>query len=477
MTKLAFEVSRGWGRSLIAVLVLAAAASGQDIVRGRTVYNEQIRIALDRQMPDSRETGFDAGGWMTITFFDYDDAAAHRHRTLTQYALRGWASFNHRGIHRAYIRGLMQFDDWRERDNPIGGRGRGDDFDTEIERAWYQFDLGQMMALQSGQRPPVGLRVRVGRDFDTIGTSLALSMVLDAVRVEATTQWVDVKVLVGLTPDDSYNIDPSDRIGHNQERLIFGVQATGKVGQHRPFVYFLMNDDYTDDRPRSTTQKFEYDSYYVGVGSTGSILPRLSYIAEIVGEWGDTYSNNATSGKDHICAWASDFQLAYRFPGRMRPRAFFEYLYASGDDDRSGSSIATTGGNRIGTDDNAFNAFGFRDTGVAAAPAISNLHMLMVGGSFFPFSDCSWFEQLEFGTKVFFYWKDASRGATSDTTSTNDATWLGWEIDFYCNWRITSDLAWTARYGIFDPGTAFTTNDGAHDNVRHFFYTGILFSF
>ena len=477
MIKLAQEVRRCRLGVGLVVLLLATVAFGQDPT-GRTVYNEQIRIALDRQMPESRETGFDAGGWLTIAFFNYTDAAADAHRQLMQYSIRGWASFNHRGIHKVFFRGRLQYDDWADGDNPAGDpNGRGDDFDEEIERAWYQFDLGQLIALQSGQRPPVGFRLKVGRQFNTIGTALALSMRLDAIRADVTTQWVDFMFLFGNTDEESINIDTSDRIGH-QDRMIFGVQATGKVGQHRPFVYFLLNDDHTDDRPVSRTQKYEYDSYYIGVGSQGELVSRLSYIAEVVFQWGDTYSYNVSSGKDNIRAWAADAQLMYRFQGAMSPRVFFEYLFASGDNDRSGSSTATTGGNMRGTQDNAFNAFGFRDTGVAFAPKISNIHMIMVGGSFFPFeSGCRWVERMEFGTKVFFYTKANSGGATSDTTSTNNASWLGWEWDVYCNWRITSDLVWTARYGFFDPGTAFTTTNGAGDNIRHFFYTGVIFSF
>ena len=43
------------------------------------------------------------------------------------------------------------------------------------------------------------------------------------------------------------------------------------------------------------------------------------------------------------------------------------------------------GGNRAGTRDRAFNAFGFRDTGIALSPRVSNIHIYSAGGSFFPF--------------------------------------------------------------------------------------------
>ena len=55
--------------------------------------------------------------------------------------------------------------------------------------------------------------------------------------------------------------------------------------------------------------------------------------------------------------------------------------------DRRLSTNSTIGGNLAGTPDNAFNAFGFRDTGLAFAPRVSNLHMFMVGASFFPLEE------------------------------------------------------------------------------------------
>ncbi|GAG43119.1 unnamed protein product, partial [marine sediment metagenome] len=139
---------------------------------------------------------------------------------------------------------------------------------------------------------------------------------------------------------------------------------------------------------------------------------------------------------------------------------------------RTVSSTATVGGNTAYTRDHAFNAFGFRDTGIAFSPAVSNLNMYALAASFFPLEHIELFKKLEVGSKVFFYHK-ASHGAISDTDAANTTSrWLGWEWDVYCNWRISSDLTWTIRYGAFQPGAAF-----AHDDCRSFLYTGVTFSF
>ena len=45
-------------------------------------------------------------------------------------------------------------------------------------------------------------------------------------------------------------------------------------------------------------------------------------------------------------------------------------------------------------------------------------------------------------------------------------------MDYYTNWRITSDLAWTARFGVFFPGSAFEDQ-----TTRTFLLTGLTWSF
>ena len=45
-------------------------------------------------------------------------------------------------------------------------------------------------------------------------------------------------------------------------------------------------------------------------------------------------------------------------------------------------------------------------------------------------------------------------------------------MDYYANWRISADLAWTARGGVFFPGQAFQER-----TVRTFFLVGLTWSF
>jgi hypothetical protein len=167
--------------------------------------------------------------------------------------------------------------------------------------------------------------------------------------------------------------------------------------------------------------------------------------------------------------------LEYLLRVPTSPRVRFEYIYGSGDGDRMMSSSSTVGGNAPGTSDRAFNSFGFRDTGIAFAPFVSNIHIYTAGVRLFPLEKVhSIFKKMEVGTNVFFYHRDKSNGPISDTTANRGSGWLGWEWDIYCNWRLTSDLAVTARYGMFRPGAGIGPN---FNETRHFFYTGMTFSF
>ncbi len=456
---------------LMALLIPALGAMAQ-VSEGRRLFDEQLRVRLDEQAPEAREVDFDAGGWFSFALFNYDDELGEKH-TLRQFELRGWASLNVQGIHKFYVRGLAGWDDWNAGDNPKGYVG-DEDTDPVIERAWYELNVGRLLNNQALTKPPIGLKFKVGRAFADIGTAFVLSSPLDMLQFDVELGDFEITALLGQTIKDSANIDPSTAVATHQERCFWGFElAYDGLDRHRPFIYYLGTQDHTSPRPHDNAQDYDYSPHYLGLGSEGTILsPNLRYQVEFVGEWGQTYSENVTSGTDDICAFGADVLLEYLFQVKTHPKLMFEYLFGSGDSDRRSSSTATIGGNRAGTYDRAFNAFGFRDTGLAFAPRISNLHIYIVGASFFPFEQHRLFKKLEIGSKAFFYHKDKSGGPISDTTANTTEQWVGWEWDVYADWRITSDLTWTVRYGAFQPGTAFRDQD-----CRQFLFTAVTFSF
>ena len=65
-----------------------------------------------------------------------------------------------------------------------------------------------------------------------------------------------------------------------------------------------------------------------------------------------------------------------------------------------------------------------------------------------------------------------SVAAVSDVLADERSGYLGWEMDYYANYRIFSDLSWTVRFGTFFPGSAFSDQ-----TTRTFLLTGVTWSF
>lgn len=471
------QLLRRWriaGTSAIIIILAStpAALSQRNEDGGRRIYQEQLRVRLDQQQAAARQIGLDAGGWFNFAFFTYDDPLG-KERTLRQYELRLWASYTHQGVHRFYVRGIMGFDDWNPSDNPNGDTG--DKFrQPRLERAWYRFDYDQLIRNQTGKDPKAGFKVEVGRDFYVMGTGLVLAIPLDAVKLTGRIGDLTVNGLIAKTITHTYNIDDSPAVRDHMDRCFYGIEVKySGIDKHEMFIYYLWQKDHTKPWGGNPFQQYSYDSRYLGFGSTGSIpyLPKLRYELEMAFESGKSFPE-LSNEQEKIRAMALDVLLEYIFDAKYHPRVAFQYLWGSGDPDRRLSSNSTIGGNQPGTNDKAFNAFGFRDTGVAFAPDIGNLHTFQLDFSARPLEDIKLFRKMETGTKVFFYTKDKRSGAISDTQATVHSSWVGWEWDAYLNWRITSDVSLTVRYGVFSPGEAFHDRD-----CRHFLYAGVTYSF
>jgi len=156
-------------------------ALAQPVVAGRRVYDEQLRVELDKQQAAARQIGLDGGGWFSFALFHYDDDAAGQERTLRQYELRLWGTYTEAGVHTFYVRGLVGWDDWNSGDNPEIRKDDDDFTEPEVERAWYRFDYNRLVRNRTGQDPAVGFTLKVGRDYYDIGSALVLALPLDAV--------------------------------------------------------------------------------------------------------------------------------------------------------------------------------------------------------------------------------------------------------------------------------------------------------
>jgi hypothetical protein len=145
-------------------------------------------------------------------------------------------------------------------------------------------------------------------------------------------------------------------------------------------------------------------------------------------------------------------------------------IFASGDDDRLSSSD-TFGGNKPGTKDRAFNAFGLLNTGLSFAPSVSNLLAFRVGVATIPLPDLGPMRRMQVGSD-FFLFEKFEPDAPIDEPS-GSGKYLGWEPDVYLNWQLTSDLTLAVRYGVFFPNADVLPSDES----RQFIFVGLTYAF
>ena len=481
------------GRSVSIVLAVAAALVATSVAGAQADLErferqlEQIRrdtlIEADVSLPLDQRVFFDYGGYATFGYLSLDDNIGQNH-VLRQYELIGYSRIVFDGAHEIFLRARGG---WRDFNDGDSFDGRGDErIDPELDRWFYRFDLARHEAAYHGKQIDYNLIVKAGRDLVIWGNGLVLSQ--DIQGIDASFLWreFEVELLAGVTPTRTVDFDASrPAFDYNTKRGFYGAQLARNFSGHRPFIYGLVQRDYNSEDTLETgpvVTEFDYDSYYLAIGASGPIGDRLLYAVEAVYEGGRNLSNSFQSGggpfiepvpqtRDDISAWALDARIDYLFPDeRYRPRASAEIILASGDDDR-GNTSNTFQGNLPGTDDEAFNAFGLLNTGLAFAPAVSNMLAIRIGGSAFPLPDMGPLRRMQIGTDIFLYNKLDPDAPIDEPTS--DERYLGWEPDFYLNWQVTSDVTIVFRYGIFFPnGDAF-----ADDSTRQYIYAGMTYAF
>lgn len=409
------------------------------------------------------------GGWIDYYVFHFQDGIQSQ-RVLQRPGMSLWTRLRFDdGAHELFARMRLTFeyfnpgDEYRRQQDWIG---------PNLDRGWYAVDMGKALRLTT-PADPYQLKVKIGRQDVQFGTGYALDLPQDALTIHGRIHDFAIMGLFGRAISSYPNIDRSEPVNSHMARRFFGVQVTYEGFQkHRPFVYALWNDDYTDERPKDPLQNYSYDTQYFGIGSRGSIIRNLNYWGEFVWESGRSYGDGNFLTRDHVKAWGWDIGVEYLWDTRMRPRVMAQYMFGSGDPDRLFSPTNAAGGNRRDRKDSSFNAFGYRDTGIASALVPSNLHIWKAGASFVPFEDVEFLRDMELGTNWFLYHKHHSRAAISDPTAGQFAGYVGWEMDYFINWRLSSDLSWTMRLGSFFPGDAFQSQ-----STRNFFFTGLTWSF
>lgn len=476
----------GW--SLVAVLAIGAADAAAQSSLER--FNRQLELLREeeltlapRTVPAGQRVQYDYGGYLIFDYLSIDDNVNDNH-VLRQTQLYLYGRLNIDGAHEFFIRTRAGWQDFNKGDS-FSGRG-SEAIDPDLDRAYYRFDLSRHRSAYYGKRPgDSNVVIEVGRDLVYWGNGLTLSQTIYGGMVTLSKGPVALDLIAGVTPTRTVDFDSSrPDFDFHTNRGFYGAMLSSQVGTHRPYVYGLIQRDYNPNETLNippTTTHFEYNSWYVGVGSNGGLTDRLLYGVEAVLEGGRGLSNSfeiappfivgVPQEEDRILAWAIDGRLDYLVGDVNRTRFSAELLFASGDPDRALSTTNTFGGNAPGTTDKAFNGFGLIYTGLAFAPSVSNLAMGRIGASTFPWAQSDVLGRLQVGADFFVYSKVRS-GAPIDEPS-NDEMFLGVEPDVFVNWQVASDVTLALRYGVFFPnGDAFGDSE-----ARQFISVGVTFGF
>lgn len=469
--------------------ILQAYRSEQQLQREQALrdlsdFNLDRRIKANELVPIGQRALVDYGAYASFNYLTVRDRT-DENRAERIYEGVGYFRLNLDGAQEVFVRGRYSYFDWANgKDDSFDGRGDRDN-DDYIDRAYYRFDLGRAFEAYEGKTSDSGLAIQAGRDLVYWANGLVLGQRLDGVVADAHAGPVSMQAIAGVTPHYTVDFDASrPAFDHDTRRGFFGGYFSADVDVHQPFLYVLSQQDFNDDGPEEVSgfrSKFNYDSFYVGLGSNGAITDHWSYSVEAAYEFGSGLTSPAEVAgaalievpqkEEPIRAWAANGRLEYVSPGENKIRLSFEETVASGDRDRIASSSDTVLGNRHGAD-NAFNGFGLINPGLAFFPNLSNLSISRIGVSGFPIPDGTWTRRMQVGADAFAYFR-LLKSAVIDEQVQDDGRFMGLEPDVYLNWQITSDVTLSLRYGVFFP----SNNLVADDQIREFFFGGITYAF
>ncbi|MHC4409600.1 MAG: alginate export family protein [Planctomycetota bacterium] len=468
------------GRLWIALLALTAAAYAQNDARRAARLENDLNEVLEaryEQVADlsAYETSrVDYGLYTRVSGMSADRLNGDP-RTMLQVDSRAWVDAQSRG-HRFYGRLRLHYQWFGEGDSWWAG---GDGFRYPVgDRWWYSFDWRTHEQTTRGVDPGWTWQTRIGRQLVNWGTGMTLRKTLYAWRVRGEWDKTHVEAMIGNSPDaDFLDFDGSrPNFDSNTDRLFYGLIADWRgFRDHEPYLYFLGQSD-KNDVTLPGGGKYKYDSFYLGLGSSGQFGGTVLYRFEFIYEWGESISDILGAfpqTTEDIAAWAVKFEMFWtprRFPALRDWRIDFEVLAGSGDPDR-GHPSHTVNGNTAGTNDESFNAWGYWNTGLVIAPDIANLLSLRVSPRWRPLRESEKSGKLGIGLDIFGFFKLDDEAPISIPTVAGES-YVGFETDIVAEWQITSDFAIDARYGFFVPGDAFPTS-----KVLHFFYWGVSYGF
>ncbi len=468
-----------------------ASVVAQNLQRQLNVEDAEYRQAFFAATPIADRVLFDAGGTYRFGFSLIDNARSQEQLLYTN-DLRLFLRAELDGGFRFFGRLRFLYNDWDYTGTlGLGPDPREDGWQWPVgEIYWGEFDLGGYNESKRGQRPTdFNIVVRGGRNYVIWAQGLVLSNYVYAGELEVTIgDLVATGVVAQSAGYDTVDWDTS-RPGYDTDtsRLFSGgkVEWRGITG-HRPYAYYLWQNDQNGGQQATTPvpTTFRYNSGYVGLGSVGNIGPDIVYRSEFAYEYGTTLSDpldplnppslSRPQVTDDISAAAGVVGLTWIARDAGDTRADFQALVGTGSSERLDSGT-TFGGINPGKTDHSFNSLGYINTGLAVAPEPANLFCPSLGlsSNLLPTSDL--LSELRLGMTGYLFMKVQNDAPLSILTMPGGSNFVGGEIDWTLDWRVSSDINFNFRYGIFLPNSSvFFPGDGG---PRDFIYAGVTYAF
>lgn len=470
--------------------VQAQESSNPDLIRRLERQLRQLDARYRLRSPTEARLGerlfFDYGGSARFSVLGVDDNFSNT-RLLRQTEASLFLRGDLDGAHRFFTELRFTYNDFN------GGEsfdGDGDELEEPIaQRYWYAFDLRRHHQAATGERLDYNVLVKGGRQLVHWGSGLSLSKILYAGLLDVEIGSLGFTGLASLTPrTGTVDFDGSrPSFDTNTERAFFGVELSYRGNPIvRPYVSYLVQRDKNERNfqfvmPAFTIfpTRFDYDSEYIAVGTTGAFGDRVLYRAEVVHERGRGLSRPFAGApavpipqtREDIRAWAGIVTVGYMPGDERRSRVELEVIAGTGDKDRLDSSD-TFGGNAPGTDDRAFNSLGYANTGLVLAPDVSNLLTTQLSYSTSVAASGGRADALRLRLAGFAFTKIKENSPINIPTTRHH--FVGAEVDATADWRILSDLSVQLSYGIFFAGNAMPSNQ---DDPRHFGFVGVSYVF
>lgn len=409
-----------------------------------------------RVIPAKPTVTYDWGGWLTTTRytfeeFDRTDTLADAIEGATMADVRLWTKVFMPNGNTVYVRVKNQFSttDWG---GVMAAREETDNDGPHVDMAYITLPGGD------------GKSVKVGRQYFRLGRGLVLSNVLDGIKVKKHFIRSTIEAYYARTKPHDNNVDtsvPGWDLG--SERHFYGFSSNYRLNAGREwYTYFLWEEDKSKEKPENPDQAYDYDAFYLGIGTRGSFTKTITYWGEMVRQKGEApvSGTNTTTRID-----ASAFTLGARWLPQIdkHPTLTLELLQGSGDTDR-GSVTNAFGGKQTGTTDNNFLHFSAAGLGNAFSPRLSNLRSSRITLTVKPLEGKGRWDDLMISLVRSRYRKVRSLGAISELMASEPSRDVGTEDDLYISFKITDDVRANLVFGRFSPGSAFPVENRAKTN-------------